>query len=179
MIQLNSSECLLPTEFGSHCIHTDTSNFSVTEKYDSDFNTEKSRSSMPTQRMACKIKSDVSWHNIKTAWRGIPLFLQTFSGNESNKETHRAIIEKRQTNLKSDDTSTMWLKPHYNTESKNDVRNHLADNGLFFRIFILGKYCMRTRMPIPGYAIQRCIFAIVHKNMPKRTYRNRKLVTII
>ncbi len=62
--------------------------------------------------MPCEIKSDVSWHNIKTAWRGTPFFLQTFLGNESNKKTHRAIIEKRQNNLKSDDTSTMWPTPH-------------------------------------------------------------------
>ena len=35
------AECLLPTEFGSHCIHVDTTNFSVSGEYESDSNTEE------------------------------------------------------------------------------------------------------------------------------------------
>jgi len=30
------AECLLPSEFGSHCIHVDTTNFSVTGEYEPD-----------------------------------------------------------------------------------------------------------------------------------------------
>ena len=32
---------MLPTEFGSHCIHVDTTNFSVTGEYESDSNTKE------------------------------------------------------------------------------------------------------------------------------------------
>jgi transposase len=35
------AECLLPTEFGSHCIHVDTTNFRVSGEYESDSNTEE------------------------------------------------------------------------------------------------------------------------------------------
>lgn len=31
------AECLLPTEFGTHCIHIDTTNFRVTGEYESEF----------------------------------------------------------------------------------------------------------------------------------------------
>jgi transposase len=31
------ASCLLPTDFGSHCIHVDTTNFSVTGAYEPDF----------------------------------------------------------------------------------------------------------------------------------------------
>ena len=33
------ASCLLPTDFGSHCIHVDTTNFSVTGAYEPDFDT--------------------------------------------------------------------------------------------------------------------------------------------
>ncbi|TAJ45726.1 hypothetical protein CUJ86_03160 [Methanofollis fontis] len=32
------AQCLLPTEFGSHCIHIDTTKFSITGEYEPDFN---------------------------------------------------------------------------------------------------------------------------------------------
>jgi len=35
------SECLLPNEFGSHCIHVDTTNLSVTGEYEPDFGIEE------------------------------------------------------------------------------------------------------------------------------------------
>lgn len=35
------ANCLIPTEFGSHCIHVDTTNFSVMGDYEPDFGTEE------------------------------------------------------------------------------------------------------------------------------------------
>lgn len=94
------AECLIDTEFGSHCIHVDTTNFSVTGNYESDFNT-------------CEVQitygypKDGRWDlkrfvlGIAANQHGVPLFLQTFSGNESDKETIRKIITALTENLKS------------------------------------------------------------------------------
>gem|GEM_PF-4452086 len=39
------AKCLLPTEFGSHCVHIDTTNFSVSGAYESDLNIGERRGS--------------------------------------------------------------------------------------------------------------------------------------
>jgi len=94
------ANCLISTEFGSHCIHVDTTNFSVTGEYDVDFGTEEIEITYGHPK-------DGRWDlkrfvlGMASNQHGVPLFLQTFSGNESDKETLRIIIEKLQDNLKS------------------------------------------------------------------------------
>lgn len=96
------AECLLPTEFGSHCIHVDTTNFSVTGEYESESNTEEIQITYGHPK-------DGRWDlkrfvlGIAANQHGVPLFLQTFSGNESDKETLRTIIQALVENLKSDE----------------------------------------------------------------------------
>ena len=95
-------ECLLPTEFGSHCIHVDTTNFSVSGEYESDSNTGEIQITYGHPK-------DGRWDlkrfvlGIAANQHGVPLFLQTFSGNESDKEILRTIIQALVKNLKSDE----------------------------------------------------------------------------
>lgn len=94
------AECLLPSEFGSHCVHIDTTNFSVTGEYEPDFGTEEIQ-------ITYGYPKDGRWDlkrfvlGMAANQHGIPLFLQTFSGNESDKETIRTIIRDLTENLKS------------------------------------------------------------------------------
>ena len=96
------SNCLIPTEYGTHCIHVDTTNFSVTGEYESDFGTEEIKITYGHPK-------DGRWDlkrfvlGMASNQHGIPLFLQTFSGNESDKETLRTIIENLKKNLISDE----------------------------------------------------------------------------
>ena len=93
------AECLLPTEFGAHCVHVDTTNFSVTGEYDPDFNTGEIE-------ITYGYPKDGRWDlkrfvlGLASNQHGVPLFLQTFSGNESDKETIRTIVEALTNNLK-------------------------------------------------------------------------------
>lgn len=94
------SECLLPTSYGCHCVHVDTTNFSVTGNYESDFDAGEVEITKgypkdgrwDLKRFVLEMASDQ---------HGIPLFLQTFSGNESDKNTIRTIIEKLKENLQT------------------------------------------------------------------------------
>ena len=94
------AECLLPSEFGSHCVHVDTTNFSVTGEYEPDFGCEE-------VQITYGYPQDGRWDlkrfvlGIAANQHGVPLFLQTFSGNESDKETIRTIIRDLAENLKS------------------------------------------------------------------------------
>jgi transposase len=94
------AKCLLPTEFGSHCVHIDTTNFSVTGEYDPDFNTGEIE-------ITYGYPKDGRWDlkrfvlGMASNQHGVPLFLQTFSGNESDKETIKTIVETLTNNLKS------------------------------------------------------------------------------
>jgi len=96
------AECLIGTEFGSQCIHVDTTNFSVTGNYEADFNTSE-------VQITYGYPKDGRWDlkrfvlGIAANQHGVPLFLQTFSGNESDKETLRTIIKALTENLKSSD----------------------------------------------------------------------------
>jgi len=96
------AECLLPTEFGSHCVHVDTTNFSVTGEYDPDCGVGE-------VQITYGYPKDGRWDlkrfvlGMASNQHGVPLFLQTFSGNESDKQTIRTIIEKLTDNLKSDE----------------------------------------------------------------------------
>jgi transposase len=94
------AECLLPSEFGSHCVHIDTTNFSVTGEYESDFDARKIE-------ITYGYPKDGRWDlkrfvlGIAANQHGVPLFLQTFSGNESDKESIRKIVEALTENLRS------------------------------------------------------------------------------
>ncbi len=94
------AECLIPSEFGSHCIHIDTTNFSVAGEYESDFDTEEIQ-------ITYGYPKDGRWDlkrivlGLAANQHGIPLFLQTFSGNESDKESIRTIIQALTDNLRS------------------------------------------------------------------------------
>jgi transposase len=96
------AKCLLKDEFGSHCIHIDTTNFSVTGEYDSDFDTEE-------VKITYGYPKDGRWDlkrfvlGIAANQHGIPLFLQTFSGNESDKESIRIIVRALTENLQTND----------------------------------------------------------------------------
>jgi len=96
------AECLLPSEFGSHCVHVDTTNFSVTGDYEPDFGCDEIQ-------ITYGYPKDGRWDlkrfvlGIAANQHGVPLFLQTFSGNESDKETIRTIIRDLTENLKSQD----------------------------------------------------------------------------
>lgn len=97
-----TAECLLPSEFGSHCVHIDTTNFSVTGNYEPDFGCDEIQ-------ITYGYPKDGRWDlkrfvlGIAANQHGVPLFLQTFSGNESDKETIRTIIQDLTGTLKSDE----------------------------------------------------------------------------
>ncbi len=94
------AECLIQSDFGSHCVHIDTTNFSVTGNYEPDFGTEEIQ-------ITYGYPKDGRWDlkrfvlGIAANQHGVPLFLQTFSGNESDKESIRTIIRDLTENLKS------------------------------------------------------------------------------
>ncbi|MEI6292630.1 MAG: IS1634 family transposase, partial [Methanomicrobiales archaeon] len=96
------AKCLLKDEFGSHCIHIDTTNFSVTGEYDSDFDPEE-------VQITYGYPKDGRWDlkrfvlGIAANQHGIPLFLKTFSGNESDKESIRIIVRALTENLQTKD----------------------------------------------------------------------------
>ena len=92
------AECLLASEYGMHCLHVDTTTFSVSGEYDADF-----ASRDMTITYGCP--KDGRWDlkqfvlGMATDQHGIPLFLQTFSGNESDKKTLLTIITQLTENL--------------------------------------------------------------------------------
>ena len=91
----------LQTELGTELIHVDTTNFSVYGDYDPDFNC----SSISITKGFPK---DGRWdlnrfvYGLATNQVGIPLFMQTFSGNESDKQSIIAMIETLRKSLKFD-----------------------------------------------------------------------------
>ena len=97
-----TAECLLPSEFGSHCVHIDTTNFSVTGTMNPTLGVTRSKSHYGYPK-------DGRWDlkrfviGIAANQHGVPLFLQTCFGNESDKETIRTIIQDLTGTLKSDE----------------------------------------------------------------------------
>ncbi|WP_165394871.1 IS1634 family transposase [Methanofollis fontis] len=79
-------ECLLASDYGTHCLHVDTTAFSVSGDYDVDFD---SRDITLTHGRPKDGRWDLKQFVLGTATdqHGIPLFLQAFSGNESDKKT--------------------------------------------------------------------------------------------
>ncbi|MCK4269513.1 MAG: IS1634 family transposase [Methanogenium sp.] len=84
------AKCLLLTEFSSHYVHVNTSGFSVTGEYDPEYD-------VGGVQITYGYPRDGRW-NLKSCvpgmvsdQHGVPLFLQTFSGNESDKETFATL----------------------------------------------------------------------------------------
>lgn len=118
------SECLLPTEFGSHCVHVDTTNFSLTGEYESDFNVGEIGITYGYPKDG---RWDLKRFVLVTAsnQHGVPLFLQTFSGNESDKETIRSIVNALTDNLKSKEkVYHVADSAFYTAENLQSVREH-------------------------------------------------------
>jgi transposase len=96
------ANCLLKDKFGSHYIHIDTTNFSVTGEYEPDFGTEEIQ-------IIYGYPKDGRWDikrfvlGIAANQHGVTLFLQTFSGNESDKESIRTIVRELTENLQSNE----------------------------------------------------------------------------
>ena len=80
------SECLLSTPYGCRCIHVDTTNFSVTGDYEPDFDAGQIEI---THGYPKDGRWDLKRFVLGMAFdqHGIPIFFQTFSGNESDKNT--------------------------------------------------------------------------------------------
>jgi len=92
------AECLLASDYGTHCLHVDTTAFSVSGDYDVDFD---SRDITITYGRPKDGRWDLKQFvlGMATDQHGIPLFVQTFSGNESDKKTLMAIITQLTENL--------------------------------------------------------------------------------
>ena len=90
--------CLLASDYGTHCLHVDTTTFSVSGAYDVDFDARNIT-------LTYGHPKDGRWDlkqfvlGMATDQHGIPLFLQTFSGNESDKKTLLTIITHLTDNL--------------------------------------------------------------------------------
>ncbi|MCK9318274.1 MAG: IS1634 family transposase [Methanoculleus sp.] len=89
---------MLTSEYGTHCLHVDTTAFSVSGEYDADFD---SRDMTITYGHPKDGRWDLKQFvlGMATDQHGIPLFLQTFSGNESDKKTLLTIITHLTENL--------------------------------------------------------------------------------
>ena len=92
------AECLLASDYGTHCLHVDTTAFSVSGEYDVDFD---ARDITITYGHPKDGRWDLKQFvlGMATDQHGIPLFLQTFSGNESDKKTLLTIITRLTENL--------------------------------------------------------------------------------
>jgi len=90
---------LLQSDYGSYCLHVDTTSFSVSGEYDSDFNShEISITYGHSKDHRTDMKQFVL--GMATDQRGIPLYLQPASGNASDKKTLHQIISHLTDNLK-------------------------------------------------------------------------------
>ncbi len=92
------AECLLASDYGTHCLHVDTTAFSVSGEYYANFD---SRDMTITYGHPKDGRWDLKQFvlGMATDQHGIPLFLQTFSGNESDKKTLLTIITQFTENL--------------------------------------------------------------------------------
>ncbi len=96
------SDCLERDQFAINLVNADTTNFSVYGDYDSDSNTEKIEITYGHPK-------DGRWDlkrfvlGMATNQYGIPLMLQTFSGNESDKKSLLRMVTGIKENLKIDE----------------------------------------------------------------------------
>ncbi|WP_409199181.1 IS1634 family transposase [Methanospirillum lacunae] len=96
------SDCLERDQFAINLVNTDTTNFSVYGDYDSDTNTEEIEITYGHPK-------DGRWDlkrfvlGMATNQYGIPLMLQTFSGNESDKKSLLRMVTGIKENLKIDE----------------------------------------------------------------------------
>lgn len=96
------SDCLKRDQFAINLVNADTTNFSVYGDYDSDSNTEKIEITYGHPK-------DGRWDlkrfvlGMATNQYGIPLMLQTFSGNESEKKSLLRMVTGIKENLKIDE----------------------------------------------------------------------------
>jgi transposase len=94
-----ATKCLFESDYGTYCLHIDTTTFSVSGEYDADFGSRD-------MTITCGHSKDGRYDlkqfvlGMATDQRGIPLFLQTFSGNESDKKTLLQITTHLTDNLK-------------------------------------------------------------------------------
>lgn len=85
------AECLLTSDYGTHCLYVDTTAFSVSGDYDTECDSR-------IMTITYGHPKDGRWDlkqfvlGMATDQHGIPLFLQTFSGNTSDKKTLLSII---------------------------------------------------------------------------------------
>ena len=96
------SDCLERDQFAINLVNADTTNFSVYGDYDSDSNTEKIEITYGHPK-------DGRWDlkrfvlGMATNQYGIPLMLQTFSGNESDKKSLLRMVTGIKENLNVDE----------------------------------------------------------------------------
>jgi len=104
---------LMKHDYGIHCVHVDTTNFSVYGDYDSECDSRKMDITFGHPKDG---RTDLKRFVLGMAvdQRGVPLFLQTFSGNESDKKTIVEMIGNLRNNL---------ISPH--------KVYHLADNAFY------------------------------------------------
>ena len=93
------SKCLFKSDYGTYCLHVDTTSFSVSGEYDADFN---SHDMTITYGHSKDHRTDMKQFvlGMATDQRGIPLYLQALSGNASDKKTLKQIITHLTDNLK-------------------------------------------------------------------------------
>jgi transposase len=92
------AECLLATDYGTHCLHVDTTTFSVSGAYDAEFDAREMTITYGHPKDGRRdLKQFVL--GMATDQHGISLFLQTFSGNGSDKKTLLTIITQLTENL--------------------------------------------------------------------------------
>ena len=91
--------CLLKSDYGIYCLHVDTTSFSVSGEYNTDFN---SHGMTITYGHSKDHRTDMKQFvlGMATDQRGIPLYLQALSGNASDKKTIEPIITHLADNLK-------------------------------------------------------------------------------
>lgn len=96
------SDCLERDHFAINLVNADTTNFSVYDNYDSDSNTEEIEITYGHPK-------DDRWDlkrfvlGMATNQYGVPLMLQSFSGNESDKKSLLKVVSYVKEHLKTDE----------------------------------------------------------------------------
>jgi len=86
------ANCLISTEFGSHCIHVDTTNFSVTGEYESDFGTEEIKITYDPPKVGrWDLKRFVL--GMASNQHRIPSFFRHFPGTNPTKKPSEPLLK--------------------------------------------------------------------------------------